>query len=506
MYRGSSKKIYISIKQLEEFRMKQLHNYLDKKSIDDYILVFLVFLGVLSSSITSISLVFYEYDLDYSEGFMIANTENMIDSGNLYTDSTLENGFNAVKYTPIYYFLMAFLSYFTGLELLTGRLINIISTLGIVGVIHLIIKEVTGSKNFLIPLIFVIPYLTVFTASTVRTDMFALLFSLTGIYFVLKDRINLSALLLLAAFFTKQSFVAAFLASSIYLLLQTNLKDQLNRLREKRFKQFLSHKNRFFRLGIFYCSGIVLGLSLLHLWSPHALQNIFLANLAGFEVRWELINWLHLTFLPVFILTLYHIYMSRDYLFGPYMAFATFLMIFQMLRGGAWVHSAIEVYAVMIICVGIIYTKAVKVRKALNYLLVLQVSLLILAPMVSGNILDIKEASEFNKETDQKIISYIQDSEGPIYVEHIGYELGLKEEYSPETWGFYEQYAAGNIDETDVIKHFESREYEYIITHNRLHKLPVEDYIDENYEVIDRLERKDMILNTENWRVYRWED
>ncbi len=486
--------------------MKKFLNGFSDLSTTGKILVLVILLGFGNFFLTSYSLIGYDYDLDYSEGFVVENTENLIEKGSLYSEPTLENGFKAVKYTPVYYFLMAGLGYFTGLEILTGRIINFLSSLGVTFLIFLIIKEISGTKNYLIPLIFLIPYLTIFTSFTIRTDMIALLFSLGGIYLALKNHILPSSMLFLAGFLTKQSFVAGFLAVSVYLLLKSDIPKQIELVQKRSFKELYNTNRDLIRLNIFYFTGLITSLVLLHLWSPHALQNIFLANVAGFEVRWDLINWVHFTFLPIFGLTLYYLYMFRDRLLGSYFLFATALMVFQMLRGGAWVYSAIEPFAITVICTGILYTRLESVRKKINYVLIAQILIFLLAPMVSGNIFDIQEMPEFNAEADEEIFSYVEKSNSSVYVEHIGYELGSTEEYSPETWGFYEQYAADNINKTEVVKHFEKRNYEYIITYNRIDKLPVEDYIEDNYEIVDRVERRDMILNTENWRVYRWED
>jgi len=486
--------------------MSYLKSRLKNKSSLEIILALSITLGLLNFGLAAGSLIFYDYDLDYSEGFVVENTENLMETGSLYSEPTLENGFKAVKYTPVYYFLMAGLGYFTGLELLTGRIINFLSSLGVTFLIFLIIKEISGNKNYLIPLIFLIPYLTIFTAFTIRTDMVALLFSLGGIYLALKKHILPSSMLFLAGFLTKQSFVAGFLAVSVYLLLKPGIAKQIELLQERSFKKLYNTNRDLIRLNIFYFTGLLTSLVLLHLWSPHALQNIFLANVAGFEVRWDLINWIHFTFLPVFGLTLYYIYMFKDRLLGSYFLFATALMVFQMLRGGAWVYSAIEPFAITVICTGILYTHLESLKKKLNYILIAQLLIFLLAPMISGNVFDIQEMPDYNAGADEDIVSYIKASNSSIYVEHIGYELGITEDYSPETWGFYEQYAAGNINKTEVVQHFEKRNYEYIITYNRIDKLPVEDYIEDNYEIVDRVERRDMILNTENWRVYRWED
>ncbi|MDY6774035.1 MAG: hypothetical protein SVS85_02445, partial [Candidatus Nanohaloarchaea archaeon] len=93
---------------------------------------------------------------------------------------------------------------------------------------------------------------------------------------------------------------------------------------------------------------------------------------------------------------------------------------------------------------------------------------------------------------------------GKVYTEHAGYLLANGERAPPEIWGVYEQYASGNIDREEVEEFFNRRNYTSIVAYKRIYQLPVEDILEDRYRVVDRVNRRDMLLNKEEWRVYRW--
>ncbi|MFB6147413.1 MAG: hypothetical protein ABEJ66_00875, partial [Candidatus Nanohaloarchaea archaeon] len=65
-------------------------------------------------------------------------------------------------------------------------------------------------------------------------------------------------------------------------------------------------------------------------------------------------------------------------------------------------------------------------------------------------------------------------------------------------------YASGRINRTEVLKFFRERNYTRIAAYKRLYRLPIEGYLEENYRVTEKVTRRDMLLNRERWRIYRW--
>lgn len=445
----------------------------------------------------------YQFDIDYSEGFIIEDTSRLVSTGTLYLEPSLDNGFESVKYPPLYYFVFALIGSIANLGFLTGRLVNLIALGGVFSLIYHFIKERNVSSNF-IPLIFLIPYLTVFTSLTLRTDVLALLFSFTGIYLFEKKKVYGAAAALILAFLTKQIFVAGFGAVNLYMLLQINFDKLIQQLKEQQFGEILKENDTIWKFNLTYILGLSISLIAIQLWSPYFLQNTLFANIGGFNLRWELLTWAHFVFLPIFSLATYYVYISRDWLLGSYFFLSIATMVLQMTRGGAWVHPTLQPFLASVICVSILYSRFKFVRKPVTILLILQTLIFFAAPMVSGNVFDISQMDDRNQETDKSILWQVEDSESDVFVEHIGYELEDGDNPSPEIWGIYEQQAAGKISNNEVTEFFRQENYTKIITYKRIDNLEINDYIRENYEITDRYERYDMLLNKENWRVYEW--
>ncbi|MDY6773800.1 MAG: hypothetical protein SVS85_01245 [Candidatus Nanohaloarchaea archaeon] len=283
------------------------------------LLSILLIAGAGNFLLTAAELAPYSYDLDYSEGFMLEDAQRLAETGELYVQPELENGFESVKYTPLYYFLLSGLGSFLGITFLTGRLLNIAATLGALAGIYLLSVEKTGVKDNLLPLIFLAPYVTVFTGINMRTDMVALAFSLTGLYLFTREKKRFALISFLLAFLTKQSFVAGVLASSFHLATEMDWRGALKDLTGLEISAAWKEASEVRSFSLYYLAMLPPILLVLSFWSDGvALQNIFAANLGGFMVRWDLVSWLHATFLPLFGLAFYYVYLYRDRLLGSY--------------------------------------------------------------------------------------------------------------------------------------------------------------------------------------------
>lgn len=469
------------------------------------LLFVLVLLGALNFAWASTQLLPYEYDLDYSEGFALEDGQRLLTDQAFYPDPEMENGFESVKYPPVYYVLLAALSQLSGMTFLTGRFLNLAATVASLGAIYLIARRETGKKKLYIPLVFLAPYLTIFTGLTIRVDMLALAFSLAGVYLFIQDKHLFSAPFFILAFFTKQSFVAGFLACSVYLFSQVDWRNYLEKLRSvDDLKQFIHEERDFIVFNSAYGFPVLLVFGFLALLSPHFIQNIFSANVGGFSVRWDLLNWIHLTFLPVFGLTVYYLYIFRDRLMAAYFTISVVIMLVQLMRGGAWVYSVIQPFAISVICITLLYERAGPVRKYVSVILILQLLVFFQAPFASGNILDVSSMPEVNREADDRLSGYIEGAEGPVYSELAGFEIAEGREPSPEIWGVYEQYSSGKVNNTQIQNFFRDNNYSVIIAHKRLYRLPLENYTVENYDMVDKIVRNDMLMHEQHWQVYKW--
>ena len=469
----------------------------------EYLLLLLLIIGSLNFLMISADLSGYQFDIDYSEGFIIEDTSRLIDSGELYLEPSLDNGFESVKYPPLYFIILGVIGSIANLGFLTGRIINLIALGGIFCLIYLFMKERNISSNF-IPLIFLIPYLTAFTGLTLRTDILALFFSFTGIYLFEKKQIYGAALALIFAFLTKQIFIAGFGAVNLYLLLQIDFSKIIQQLKQQDFEKIVKENMDIWKFNIAYVVGLSVSIIAIQIWSPYFLQNTLFANIGGFNLRWELLTWAHFVFLPIFSLASYYIYISRDWMLGSYFFLSIATMILQMTRGGAWIHPTLQPFLASVVCVSMLYSRFEIVRKPVTALLILQTLIFFAAPMVSGNIFDVSQMDDRNQGADSEILRQVENSESNVFVEHIGYELEAGDNPSPEIWGIYEQQSAEKLSNDEVTEFFRQQNYTKIITYKRIDNLGIDDYIREKYEVTDRYERYDMLLNKENWRVYEW--
>lgn len=473
----------------------------------NYLKAFLFLLLAISAGnffYTSYSFLGYSYDVDYSEGFVLEDTERLLEEGKLYVEPKLENGFESVKYPPLYYLILAGFTKIFGLSFFTGRLVSILFALSSLMLIYLISREKSDLKFNFVPLIFLSTYLTVFTATTLRTDMIALTFSLLGLYLFFKEKIIPSAFILSLSAFTKHSFISAFLAVSLYLLMETDWKEQYEKLSKRDFDRIFSDNREFFIFNSFFVVTTVSLLSMTSLWSGQFLTNILYANAAGFEIRWDLISWIHITMLPILSLGVYYLYIFRDNILGLYIGFSLIIAFLQMLRGGAWVYAMIEPFAVSIICVSILYSRLKPYRKFITSILIIQALIFLSAPMMDGNIFDMKNIVSENEQGDQIIHEAVKEDKS--FVEHAGYSFQTDKEYSPEIWSFYEQYSSGRINDKEALDFFKQKNYSNIIYYKRLDRLPLEEYIEENYELSGTVSRKDSLLHEEKWRIYTWKN
>jgi hypothetical protein len=466
----------------------------------------LLFIGVANTALTAVELTGYGYDIDYSEGFFIEDTQRLMDTGNLYPEPSLENGFESVKYPPLFYLVFGVLAELLGYSFLTGRLINIAAVAASTALVFMLARDRVDTDFLLLPAMFLVPYLTVFTTLTIRTDLLALAFSLGGLYLVSRDRLFHALPLFVMAALTKQVFISGFLASAFYLARREGILEELLRVRSLQDgRKAIESHGRFWKFAGGYTAAGILSIVILQAVYPQFLENIFIANMGGFSVRFDLLNWVHLTFLPLFGLAGYYIYVFRDRLLGSYLVLSLVIMLFQMTRGGAWVHSAIQPFAAAVICSSVLYQrlKHTGIGLPVSILLIVQLVVLIHAPFVSGSVLELSSMADRNAEADSRISEEVMNREN-VYTEHPGYLIMNGKEAPVEIWGMYEQYSSGRVTGAQVEDFFRRKNYSSIVTYKRLERLPLDSYINENYQRVDTVGRRDMLLNREEWRIYRW--
>lgn len=166
------------------------------------------FLFVALSSIT------YPFHLEWMEGQTIDVIARIIAGKPLYVEPTLE--YVPFIYTPLYYYASAFVAMFTGIDFFAARFVSLASALGIGALIYAWMRKEGSSRTIAISTcgIFYATYpLSGRWLDIGRTDSLYMVLLLGGLYVLFHYRSSLStwlaALLLVLAFFTKQSALIA---------------------------------------------------------------------------------------------------------------------------------------------------------------------------------------------------------------------------------------------------------------------------------------------------------
>jgi hypothetical protein len=182
--------------------------------------------------IVSFIVVTYPYQLSYGEGFILNQAALIARGESIYQDITTYP-FIVSNYPPVYPYLCALFAKLCGISFGIGRFISALATLLCGIIIYRIIKKTCGVENrrvtrpalvgflFFLASPYIYNYFPLF-----RVDALALLFSLLGLYCVLvfEDRTlaYLSIPFFILALYTKQNFIAAPVATFIYLLFKNS--------------------------------------------------------------------------------------------------------------------------------------------------------------------------------------------------------------------------------------------------------------------------------------------
>jgi hypothetical protein len=179
-------------------------------------------------------LICYPYQVGYGEGFIL-NQANLLSQGRSIYQDINNYPYIVSNYPPVYPLLCALFIRILGMSFAIGRTISFIATILIGFLIYIIIKEhsqqekTLSKKSALIGALFFFasPYIYKYYP-LIRVDALALLFSLIGLYFVFKFKnsryVYFAILFFILAFYAKQIFIAAPIASTVYLIFKDTKK------------------------------------------------------------------------------------------------------------------------------------------------------------------------------------------------------------------------------------------------------------------------------------------
>ena len=192
------------------------------------LLVIIIGFCLLPLLLQSLSVLSFPYEVDDSEGVILNQGWLLLQGKPLYGELN-EYPLITTIYPPVFPWLTAQLIKTVGLKLLAGRLISLLASLAIIGLLFINLKK--ASQNNLVPWLSLAFFCSFFAvqdwAVVCRVDMLAICFAFLALtIFALgkNSRLNnfLIILSMLLAVFTKQSMVAVPAAIFLFLVWQKN--------------------------------------------------------------------------------------------------------------------------------------------------------------------------------------------------------------------------------------------------------------------------------------------
>lgn len=265
-----------------------------------------------------------------------------------------------MPYTPLYYLIVGTFYPLTGPEFWVGRVVSILAAFGTCILFYFIVKRLTGSKwwGLVAAILFFMPPVVRAWTLWFKTEPLALFFSFLGLYLIVRfngtKRVLWCVLPFLLAIYTKQTFIAAAVATGIYLL-TTNRK-----------------------LFLQYSTLILLGgSSLLVLFQlltdGNFIPSIFAAP-SGMPKAWQLSAYLMmLVMVPQWVITILALctvmflirrkkWNSPTILFAYYFLIATVVLAAVSTKAGGWITYSIEMLPAAVILLPILAWEFSKLR------------------------------------------------------------------------------------------------------------------------------------------------
>lgn len=441
-------------------------------------LILMLFLSVFPFKRAIVSLV-YPYQLDYAEGFLAVEAEQLASGQSIY-QPVEEPPYLVGNYPPVYPLLQAPFFFLFGPSLLWGRLIVFLSTLGIMIMIGFI---VWGNSRYIImailsPLLFWNTFALHEWIAYVRVDLPAICLGLAGLFMIsLNDsrRNRMIALLLFSlSLYTKQIQFFAPLAACLYLI----MKDWKSGLK---FTGILA--------------GIVLGIFIILtlLTRGEYFRHTVTYNANIFE-WWQVLTWIrhvlrfHFFFVILFVMLLIFYTVGRFKnkkdinSFDLYFIYAVLGLISVLAIGkvGAASNYLLEFYVSAAIFAGLIigeWIKSIKRNHKNGLLLFLFYLSVVLLFFHSVRLLTVQRMlfsrpnpEKVALEKGDRLLEIIKGVEGEVYSEQPVFNLLSGKEVSFQPFIMSELAKEGKWNQEPFLKKLSHAEYSLIVTGQDIQK------------------------------------
>lgn len=427
------------------------------------------------------------YDITAAEGINLGFAKLLSENKSIYSDIHKEPKYNINSYPPIFLVLMIFLFPLVGKTLLAGRIISFISSL-LVGFINFkILTRKTKNKlvGFTFALAYFSTYYVFFWALSSRPDFISLLFSFTGIFFIqifLEKYIRykkknlyyyLSVLFFILAFYSKQDFIAAPLATFLFLFIK----------HRKLSYQFLLHL-------IIFSLCIFLVINLLTNWQFFI--HVFLYNISFWEFPIYFVYGFIITSLVFLVFSLNFLFSRPVSLLSLYFLTSLLIMVLHLPRSGIGSNIFLEPFAIMIILTGLIISDIKKTPIILMSIifLLLQIPFTIsggnLGSSFLNNVNYINNGFIQNLELEKKISNYINNSDGNVLVEFPGYSIKNNFKTPLDVYKIYTLESIGIINKNELYEYCVQKNFSMIVSFGDLEIIKgIKNCINDKYTLVE---------------------
>ncbi|MDY6875772.1 MAG: glycosyltransferase family 39 protein [Chloroflexota bacterium] len=240
--------------------------------------------------------LFHRYPLDYGEAPLVDQAMRLAAGQSIYRPDISSPPYTISNYPPLYPLSMAPFVKLFGPNFWAGRIISLLSTLASATFLALIVYTYSQDRpaTVITGMLFLsIPYV-VGWSPLARVDMLALALSTAGLYVVVRwpatwRGLSISALLLVAAIYTRQSYgLAAPLAAFVWLLTQ----DRRQALRQSLPRAETRGSGQALRLaGLVGGTSLVLFLALNLITRGGFFYNVVAANVNEFDIEMVKRTW-----------------------------------------------------------------------------------------------------------------------------------------------------------------------------------------------------------------------
>ncbi|MFC2061478.1 hypothetical protein ACFLUV_03105 [Elusimicrobiota bacterium] len=447
----------------------------------------------------AVSILFYPFQFEFSEGFLL-NEANLLAKGRSLYNSIDQPPYYIGNYTFIYQLIYGLILKIAGSpNFFAGRLITILSTFGICFLIFRIVMK-DDSKKLFVPIFSTVAFFTTWyvyeNMPYVTVGVLSLFWGLLGLYWVdrYKDSktVYWAALFFCLALYTKQSWIATTLSGLIYL--------------------YLHDKKTFFRFIIYLAAGGAAVLLITTIITRgEFFKHIFIYTVqtpfsAGRAFSW-LARFVHRYFVLAFFGIYYLVFSFIRKERSPYIIYfiISIPVAFAVGRKGAYANYfwdlAIASSIIAGFCLKMIFSDG-GMKKSVNFLvcliILLQSMSLLHLKADKQNMLDFKFKLAYSSSSmpdKEKIPVYeelyklFKNTEGRIITNR---EYGLVAMAGKQVeYHFFLDYLE-NWKKENLLNDIKEGRYELAVFRRRVGKLPFKEYskaIKDNFKLESRIDR-----------------